>query len=180
MTFTPDEIAKNLEQRGVPAAKAQASALAARNGVVLGPQSPLRGARSGPKNDYSSRRRPRAIEHELQVALFAWVDAERTMRQYPELGLYHAIPNGGQRALAVAAKLKAEGVRAGVLDTHLPIARGEYHSLWIELKAPGGSLIPAQRDWLAGLTRHGNRVAICTSWEAARDELLAYLALATP
>jgi hypothetical protein len=147
-----------------------------RNGVALGPESPLRAHRSGPKKDYTSRR-PAAHEHEIQVALFAWVDSEDTMRAHPELGLFHAIPNGGHRAPAVAAKLKAEGVRSGPLDTHLPIARGGYHSLWIELKKPGGSLSPSQRDWLAGLTRHGNKVEIHTTWEGARDELLAYLAL---
>lgn len=146
----------------------------ARPAIALGPKSPLR---SGPKNDYSSRRRPKALEHEQQRALFAWVDDEATIRRYPELGLYFAIPNGGHRSPAVAAKLKAEGVRAGVLDTHLPVARGEYHSLWIELKSPSGSVSPAQRDWIASLTRQGNRVVICTSWEAARDEILSYLAL---
>lgn len=146
----------------------------ARPAVALGPKSPLR---SGPKNDYSSRRRPKAIEHEQQRALFAWVDDERTIRQYPELGLYHATPNGGHRSPAVAAKLKAEGVRAGVLDTCLPIARGNYIGLWIELKSPSGAVSPAQRDWISSLAKHGHRVVICTSWEAARDELLAYLSL---
>ena len=78
---------------------------------------------------------------------------------------------------SVAVKLKAEGVRAGVPDTCLPVARGTYHSLWIELKRPGGTLTPEQAHWLSALTRHGNRVEICTSWESARDVLLDYLTL---
>lgn len=151
-----------------------------RNGVALGPDSPLRGQRSGPKGDTSSRRRPREVEHEIQVALFAWVDDPETLLKHPELAAYHAIPNGGKRALAVAAKLKAEGVKPGVLDTHLPVARGEYHSLYIEIKKPGGTLSPEQAHWLAALARYGNRVAIHASWEGARDELLNYLALPTP
>lgn len=133
--------------------------------------------RSGPKGDYTSRRRPTAVEHDIQKALFTWAHADATLRQYPELALYHAIPNGGHRMPSVAAKLKAEGVVAGVPDTCLPIARGGFSSLWIELKRPGGSLTPEQADWLNALTRHGNRVEICTSWESARDVLLDYLQL---
>ena len=140
--------------------------------VRLGPSSPLR---SGPKGDYTSRRRPTAVEHEIQAALFRWAHADATLAQHPELALFHAIPNGGHRMPSVAAKLKAEGVRAGVPDTCLPIARGGFASLWVELKKPGGTLTPEQAHWLAALTRHGNRVEICTSWESARDILLDYL-----
>lgn len=47
--------------------------------------------------------------------------------------IYH-IPNGGQRHIRVAQKLKAEGVRAGVLDYCLPVPVGGYHGLYLELK----------------------------------------------
>ena len=55
-----------------------------------------------------------------------------------------AIPNGGARHIAVARKLKAEGVRAGVSDYLLAVPRGVYHGLFLELKA-GGPGIPKGR-----------------------------------
>ena len=53
-------------------------------------------------------------EHDEQVLIFKW--ARLSEGRWPELALLFAIPNGGHRHKAVAAKLKAEGVRAGVPD----------------------------------------------------------------
>ena len=60
-------------------------------------------------------------EHHEQCALFAWLRL-----QWPDLDrVSFAIPNGGHRHKAVAGKLKAEGVKAGVPDIFIayPIAR---------------------------------------------------------
>jgi hypothetical protein len=57
-------------------------------------------------------------EHEEQVALFEW--AAWNSSKYKELELMFAIPNGGQRHVVVARKLKDEGVKAGVPDIFLP------------------------------------------------------------
>ncbi|MGH9837274.1 MAG: hypothetical protein ACREEM_00645 [Blastocatellia bacterium] len=46
---------------------------------------------------------------------------------YPVLKLLYAVPNGGDRNLYVARKLKAEGVMAGVADLCLPAARRGCH-----------------------------------------------------
>ena len=42
--------------------------------------------------------------------------------RYPK-GLIYAIPNGGQRNVIVASKLKSEGVLSGVPDLHIPMAK---------------------------------------------------------
>ena len=60
-------------------------------------------------------------EHREQVKLFAWAEWERIDR--PELGLLFAVPNGGRRDAVTGARLKAEGVKAGVPDVWLPVAR---------------------------------------------------------
>ena len=52
-----------------------------------------------------------ATEHDEQCALFAWAAANEA--QHPELAMLVAIPNGGYRPMATAARLKAEGVAAG-------------------------------------------------------------------
>jgi len=75
-------------------------------------------------------------EHQEQCALMRMCRLHE--RKYPGLELIHSIPNGGARHIAVAAKLRAEGVRAGVPDIFLPVPRGSAHGLYIELKRKGG------------------------------------------
>ena len=116
-------------------------------------------------------------EHELQVALFVRIHDEANQRRIPALALCFAIPNGGRRSPAVAAKLKAEGVTAGVPDVCCPVARGGYHGFWLELKRPGGATSPAQASWLAQLAREGYKVALHSTVDGAWSELLDYLAL---
>ncbi len=112
-------------------------------------------------------------EHDEQVALFRWADMQIGI--IPELDLLYAIPNGGARHKAVAGKMKAEGQRKGVPDIHLPVARGRYHSLYIEMKAPGGRVKPEQLEWHTKLQAQGNLVEVHRSWERARDAILYYL-----
>lgn len=69
-------------------------------------------------------------EHKLQVTLVNWFRLQHRKHE----GLLFAIPNGGQRNAVVAAKLKAEGVVAGVADLMLCVARKGYHGLFIEVK----------------------------------------------
>jgi hypothetical protein len=114
-------------------------------------------------------------EHEIQVALFQRIHDEANQRRYPALALCFAVPNGGRRSPAVAAKLKAEGVAPGVPDIVCPAARGGYHGLWLELKRPGGATSPAQASWLAQLAREGHKVALHSTVDGAWAELVRYL-----
>ena len=112
-------------------------------------------------------------EHDEQVALIAWVQYAK--KRVPELDLLYAIPNGGMRDKAVAAKLKAEGVMAGVPDLHLPVARGEYHSLYIEMKFGKNILTDKQAELKPKLEKQGNAVVVCYSFEQAVETLNEYL-----
>lgn len=113
-------------------------------------------------------------EHQEQVAVFDW--AGFATGRWPELALLYAIPNGGERHPAVAVRLKAEGMKAGVPDLCLPVARGGYHGLYIELKRPAGRLSPKQRHWLLALEREGYRAAMVRGWSAAQRLIEDYLA----
>lgn len=115
----------------------------------------------------------RASEHAEQVTLMQWATLHE--RIWPELRLLHAIPNGGWRHPAVAKGLKAEGVKPGVPDLDLPVPKGPYHGLRIELKARGGKATNEQRQWLHDLTAVGHRAVLCFGWEHARDVILEYL-----
>jgi len=122
------------------------------------------------------------VQHEEahQVALFQWV--ERVRARYPLLKLLHAIPNGGLRSKATAGKLKAQGVKPGVPDLCLPVARWGYHGLYIELKKPAtkgsraGVTSPDQREWIRELREQGYRVEVAFGWEQAAEFLQGYLA----
>jgi hypothetical protein len=92
-------------------------------------------------------------EHDLQAAVITECDRRSILR--PEYGLIFAIPNGGHRHPAVAAKLKAEGVRPGVLDLFLPVARHGWHGFFIELKVDDNKPSEAQLEWKRNLTAEG-------------------------
>lgn len=113
-------------------------------------------------------------EEKEQQNLFYW--AALQCGKYPVLRKMYHIPNGGKRGKAEAARFKTGGVKKGVPDIHLPVARGGYHSLYIELKRiKGGRLEPEQRTWIADLQEEGNCVEVCKGWDAAVIVIIDYL-----
>ena len=112
-------------------------------------------------------------EHRAQCEVIRWRDAAALM--FPEVGLLHAIPNGGKRDIATARRMKAEGVVAGIPDLFLPVARKGYHGLYIEMKADGGRLTPAQLDMISELQGQNYRVMVCYSADAAIMAIEVYL-----
>ena len=86
--------------------------------------------------------------------------------------LWCHVPNGGQRHPAVAKKLKAEGVKAGVpdvlifneaewsIDTH-GWMDNMYNGLALELKVGGNKPTAAQVEWHERLRKNGWRVEVC-------------------
>jgi len=76
-----------------------------------------------------NRRRSEATEQETLIQWCGWQQSK-----YPELKLIYHIPNGGSRNTLEAANLKRQGVKAGVPDLCLPVARNGFHGLYIEMK----------------------------------------------
>jgi hypothetical protein len=120
---------------------------------------------------------PQPLESVEQEALFEWVAVME--RQIPELALLHHIPNGGFRFKSTAAAMKRQGVRPGIPDLSLPVARGRFNGLYIELKRKGeGKATTDNQDWwISALRTEGYRAEVCEGWEAARDVLVEYLRL---
>lgn len=108
-----------------------------------------------------------------QTALFAWAALEA--QRYPELRLMFAIPNGGYRTKATAGSLKAQGVKAGVPDIFLPVRRGRWNGLFIELKKEGGKPSADQMVWINELNEQGFGTAVVVGWQAAAEMILNYL-----
>lgn len=108
-----------------------------------------------------------------QAALMEW--AEYNSARFPELKYLHHIPNGGKRDKREAARLKKQGVKAGVPDLCLPVPRGKYHGLYIELKAEKGRPTATQKNWIAYLNQTGYKAVICRGFEHARETIVEYL-----
>ena len=108
-----------------------------------------------------------------QEMLFAWSFYQ--LQRYPELELLYHIPNGDKRDAKTGIALKRQGVKAGVPDLHLPVARGEYNSLYIELKVGKNKTTKAQDKWIEKLRQQGNKVIICYTWQQAAEEIIDYL-----
>ena len=111
-----------------------------------------------------------------QKALFAWAAQLAKYNPAMKLHMLHAIPNGGKRDPLTAARLKAEGARAGVPDVCFPVPWHDFAGLYIELKIEGGRVSPEQRTWLADLRSVGYAVAVAWSFEAAKQAILDYMA----
>lgn len=121
------------------------------------------------------KRRPAVpTESDEQIALFRWAAYETGV--HPELGMMYHIPNERKCSAQQGARMKAEGRKSGVPDICLPVARGGYHGLYIELKrTKGGRVSDEQKGWLKALQRCGYRAEVCLGWDAARTVIMDYL-----
>jgi len=114
-------------------------------------------------------------EHDHQVRFVDWCRYDAPDHLRLRSSQIYAIPNGGHRKPAVAAKLKAEGVVAGIPDLHLPIAAGREHGLYIEMKRPGERPTAAQLIRMGQLRQNGYRAVVAEGWRAAVAILTDYL-----
>jgi len=113
-------------------------------------------------------------EEQEQIWLFEW--AALNVAQYPELDDMFHIGNGGLRSKSEAARFKAAGVKPGIPDICLPVARGGFFGLFIEMKRTvGGKVSKAQEAWIEKLRRNGYRVELCEGWQAAKKVIENYL-----
>ena len=86
-------------------------------------------------------------EHDEQVALFNILSLYED--KYPNLKWIFAIPNGGHRHIAVAKRMKSEGVKSGVWDIFVPCLMGysyeiDWGGLFIEMKHGSNKLTDSQ------------------------------------
>lgn len=108
-----------------------------------------------------------------QCALFEWSGYAKAT--HPELKLLSSSLNGVKLTKAQAGKAKAAGMRKGEHDVRLPVARGGYIGLSIEMKYGKNKPTPEQLEYGELLEAEGWRVVYCWSWIDARDAILDYL-----
>lgn len=116
------------------------------------------------------RTRPKDEEHRLQCQCVRWFAL-----QYPKLrGRLFAVPNGGKRDVTTAAKLKAEGVVAGVADLILLVRNSKYGALLIEMKTRTGRQSDSQKEWQK-IVGGDYKYVVCRSVEDFINKVNSYL-----
>lgn len=123
------------------------------------------------RQNTKSRKRPSEEEHRIQCACVQWF-----RYQHPECrhNLF-AVPNGGHRDKVTGAKMKAEGVLAGVADLILLKSNSNYGALLIEMKTRTGRQADTQREWQRLIERDGYKYIVCRSLQDFIREVDSYL-----
>lgn len=117
-------------------------------------------------------RKHKEEEHRIQCACVRWFRL-----QYPQLnGRLFAVPNGGRRDVTTAAKLKAEGVVAGVADLILLKSNHDYGALLVEMKTLKGRQRDSQKQWQNLVCADGEyKYVVCHSFDDFKREVDDYL-----
>ena len=101
---------------------------------------------------------PEAAEQENVIK---WArDNEKT---YPFLWLLHSSLNGVRLSKIQAGKAKASGMLSGVPDLFLPVPRGSFCGLYIEMKSATGRIMPSQSRYLSAVSDFGYSAVVCYS-----------------
>jgi len=119
---------------------------------------------------------PRSTKLKVSEDLISRQVADYLDLALPIGAVFTHIASGGKRHPAVAAKLKAQGVRRGAPD-YLIIAPTSEHELpwvviFIELKAEGGSLSEPQETWRDAIVEADQSWSLCRSVEHVENVLL--------
>lgn len=118
-----------------------------------------------------------ASEAQHQAAVIKWTQQPEIRQQWPELKLLYHIKNETKEGAAQVAVDRSMGVKKGVPDLHLPVARGRYHGLYIEMKTETGHTTGDQEWWGEQLHIQGYACMVCHGWEAAVAALQWYMNL---
>lgn len=157
----PSRYAKQAAQLGVRTAKKPA-----KNATRITNASEL----PDPRSEY---------EHQVDLIEQCFEAWSLKPEYFSGLNLIHASANGGLRKQGVAGQLKASGVQDGFPDLELPVARGGYFGLYIELKRPvTGALSMSQLEWRDALRLQGYKSDVCFGQAEAWQVIEAYYALA--
>ena len=120
-----------------------------------------------PKKRVSSRFGPDS-EFTIQKSIVTLLDLKA-----PHL-LYCASAGGVRTSLAEARRMKATGYKKGFPDIFFYEPRQGYHGLAIELKKPGGSPSPHQKEWQRDLEARGYKAEIAKGREACLEVIRKY------
>jgi hypothetical protein len=117
-------------------------------------------------------------EDDLQISCFEWIELMRPA--HPILEWVIHVPNGGKRPRGAAGKLKAMGVKPGVLDVLLPLPYNGWSGLAIEMKVGKNTTTEQQDDWLEVMGASGYYTAVCYALEEFMAHVKRFLGSISP
>jgi len=120
------------------------------------------------------RKKPEYIESRYQQEVVLWWNRNCSRWTLPKRALY-AVPNAGKRGITGGNRLQAEGLRAGVPDLQLDVARHGYHGFRLEMKQGKGTLSEDQREHASFLLAQGYHVETHWTAESAIQAIETYL-----
>jgi hypothetical protein len=115
------------------------------------------------------------IEEDHQEMVVNWF-----RMQYPSI-LMFAIPNGGQRGILEAKRLKLGGVLPGVPDLFIAKGMRGLNGLFVEMKRPKQKGMPNpmvsrhQQGIIAHLLENSYGAVICYGFDEAKTVIVDYL-----
>lgn len=109
-------------------------------------------------------------EHKLQVMVCELLDAAKRADVY-----YYAIPNAGHRSLRQGARMKREGLRAGLAD--LEIMLPGRPNAYLEMKTSTGRQSVEQKNFQAICLKLGHPYAVARTFDEAAKVLKLWGAL---
>ena len=120
----------------------------------------------------TTRKKPSDEEHRIQCSCVRWFNLKHRKLK----GKLFAVPNGCKRDALTGAKLKAEGVVAGVADLILLVPNRFYGALLVEMKTLTGRQSKSQKDWEQIITSEGDyKYVVCHSPDDFIREVDDYL-----
>ena len=110
--------------------------------------------------------------HQSQV--IEWSRWAYKTGKYPMLNMLHCSLNGVKLSATQARIAKAQGMLSGVPDLFLPVPRGKYHGLYIEMKHGTNTLTDNQKRFLQNAANVGFAVSVCYSAQEAIKRIEDY------
>lgn len=111
----------------------------------------------------------RRCETDEQITVVEWCEAMR-------IPVAH-IPNEGKRSPVAGRIMKRMGLRKGFPDLFVPLPKGGFHGLFVEMKAEGGETTKEQEEWLSLLNANGYAVCVAHGATAAIEKIRKYVRL---
>ena len=120
---------------------------------------------------------PSLSEAQHQTMVLKWTQQPSIRAKWPELSLLFHVPNERHCTPQQGKNLQRMGVKRGVPDLCLPVSKGRYNGLFIEMKTETGKTTDDQEWWGERLLAHGYMWEVCHGWESAVRVLEWYMSL---
>ena len=111
-------------------------------------------------------------ESREQQIIFEWASWQKN--KYPGIEAMYHIANEGKRSASNGSRLKREGLKSGVSDICVPVAKCGYNNLYIELKSGKNKATKEQLDFIGLINKYGGKALVVYEADNAIEVIKAY------